>query len=195
MINLNNYPIFVRNLSTLKETSLDDEHPNCPYMTLSTRDAIDFDDVKTDYAKPLGLSTVPKSNDALFSEGNEYIVFVEFKNGVINRQTQFDIRKKIYDSILMFTDITSTKISYLREHLKFFLVYNETANINNKTDDELTLKANVQSSNSFDNIAKTFAKHAKKEYICFGLKMFENYCFKEVHTYTQSEFENYLSTL
>jgi len=33
---------------------------------------------------------------------------------------------------------------------------------------------------------------AKREPISFDLDIFKNYCFKEVYTYTEREFENYL---
>lgn len=197
MINLNNYPIFMNHLSNLKETSLDDHNNNQLYMTQSTRVAIDFDDVKDEYVANLGLSEPPKSNDALFDEGNGNLVFVEFKNGFMDRAKQFSVRKKIYDSALIFTDITGTGISDMRQQMKYILVYNERVNLTNNTDTALQEKqqASVQPSSSFDDIAKTLGQLAKEEYICFGIKIFQNYCFKEVHTYTESEFASYLSTL
>lgn len=50
-----------------------------------------------------------------------------------------------------------------------------------------------QHSNAFDSIAKNISKMAKDEYVCFGIRMFEGYCFKKVHTYTEKEFERYLA--
>lgn len=192
MIDLSSYPIFQNHISNLKETSLD-KHD---YMTQSTRAAINFDEVKDEYVLNLGLSEIPKSNDALFDEGNGNLVFVEFKNGFMDRHKQFAVRKKIYDSALMFTDITSIGISAMRNNMKYILVYNETVNQTNP-DDELQKKqkSTVQSSPSFDSIAKTLGQLANEEYICFGIKIFQNYCFKEVHTYTEKEFDMYLSTL
>jgi hypothetical protein len=32
-------------------------------------------------------------------------IFIEFKNGCVNKKEEFDIRKKIYDSLLLLTDI------------------------------------------------------------------------------------------
>lgn len=55
--------------------------------------------------------------------------------------------------------------------------------------------ASVQPSPSFDSFAKTISGYAKEEYICFELRMFEKYCFKEVHTFTEAEFESYLVSL
>lgn len=196
MIDLSKYPIFQNHISKLKETSLDKHDGKHEYMTQSTREAIDFDDVKDEYVFNLGLSEVPKSNDALFDEGNGNLVFVEFKNGFMDRPKQHAVRKKIYDSALMFTDITSTGISAMRKNVKYILVYNETVNQTNP-DKELKKKqeAVVQSSASFDSFAKTMGQLAKEEYICFGIKIFQNYCFKEVHTYTEKEFDAYLSSI
>ena len=166
-------------------------------MTQFTRSAVNFDAVKKEYSSPLKLSKVPSSNDALFDDGKGSLVFVEFKNGFITREKILEIWKKIYDSTLIFTDITSTGISYTREHMKYILVYNETVNQDNNIDENLKKKRNttVQPSPSFDAFAKNVGKYANEEYVCFGLKMFQNYCFKEVHTYTKSEFDTYLSAL
>ena len=98
--------------------------------------------------------------------------------------------------LFIFTDLTSTTISTLRKYAKYILVYNEMENKDNNSDKELVEKNKyVQSSSSFDDIAKTLSGYAKKEYICFGLRRFLNYCFKEVHTFTEKEFEAYLDNL
>lgn len=197
MIDLNTFQIFADHLSNLKETSIDKRDGTPQYMTLSTREAVNFDGVKEEYVKPLGVSEIPKSNDALFDDGKGFLVFVEFKNGFMDRPKQFAVRKKVYDSALIFTDITSTGISYMRDHMKYILVYNETANQDNDLDEELKKKRKtaVQPSPAFDAFAKNVGKYANEEYVCFGLKIFQNYCFKEVHTYTEAEFNAYLSSL
>lgn len=198
MIDLEQYEIFVHHRSTLKETSLDDRDGSVnAYMTDSMLDVVDFDGVKEEYIRDLQLCETPKSNDALFNDGCGCLVFAEFKNGFINRTEQFSIRKKIYDSVLMFSDITSMGISEMRKMVKYILVYNESANQANILDKELQKKQRAQPppSPALDNFAKTMGKLAKEEYICFGLSIFRNYCFKEVHTYTKTEFEDYLSGL
>ena len=197
MVDLNAFKIFADHLSNLKETSIDKRGGTPQYMTLSTREAVNFDGVKEEYVKPLGVSEIPKSNDALFDDGKGFLVFVEFKNGFMDRPKQFTVRKKVYDSALIFTDITSKGISYMRNHMKYILVYNETANQGNNSDKDLKEKQKtaVQQSPAFDAFAKNVGRYANEEYVCFGLKIFQNYCFKEVHTYTEAEFDAYLSTL
>lgn len=198
MVDLKAFPIFANHLSNLKETSrYKKEDGTSQYMTQSTREAVDFDDVKDEYVESLGLSEPPKSNDALFDDGNGFLVFVEFKSGRMNHREQFAVRKKVYDSTLIFTDITSKRISYMRDHMKYIFVYNETVNQNNDLGEDLKKKREtaVQPSPAFDAFAKNMGKYAKEEYVLFGLKIFQNYCFKEVHTYTEAEFNAYLSTL
>lgn len=53
-------------------------------------------------------------------------------------------------------------------------------------------KAAVQHSQSFDYFAKSVGRLADEEYVCFGIKIFEKYCFSKVHTYTEKEFMEYL---
>ena len=193
MINLDEYEIFRSHKSTLKNTSYD-AHGSPKYMTDSELDVVDFDAVKEEYAKSLRLSEIPKSNDAVFDSGLGAPVFLEFKNGFIDQKTAFDLQKKIYDSVLIFSDITSCTVSELRKIAEYILVYNEDDNIDNK-DSELKIKTQVQSSPAYVGFLKTIARYANDEYIGFGLRRFSKYCFKAVHTFTRNEFAIYLETL
>lgn len=191
---LSDYPMFRDNMTTLKETSADQrDAASCAYMTESDMTAVDFDLVKKKYVEELGLSVVPMSNDALFHHGKEKVVFVEFKNGHIGKKEQFNIRKKIYDSVLIYSDITKSGISSMREEVEYVLVYNE--DINTGDFGQLEKGADfIQDSISFNSFAKNVSALAKERYVGFGVGMFENYCFKRVHTYTEEEFEKYLQT-
>ncbi|MCI8338983.1 MAG: hypothetical protein HFH62_09955 [Lachnospiraceae bacterium] len=190
---LSDYPMFCENMTTLKETSADKrDAASCAYMTESDIPAVDFDLVKKKYVEKLGLSVVPMSNDALFHHGEEKVVFVEFKNGYIGKKEQFNIRKKIYDSVLIYSDITKSGISSMREDVDYVLVYNE--DINSGDSGQLEKGADyIQDSRSFDSFAKNVSALARERYDRFGVRMFENYCFKRVHTYTKAEFETYLT--
>ena len=105
---------------------------------------------------------------------------------------KFAVRKKIYDSIIILTDILNTGISSLKDEMEYILVYNESVN---SSEEEILRKKQylVQHSEAFDNFAKSVSKMANTEYVCFGIKMFENYCFSKVHTYTEAEFESFLA--
>ena len=194
MIRWRDYPIFTESISTLKDTSMDKHDIGNPaYMTGRDDPAVDFDLVKEKYIEDLGLSDVPKSNDALLDMGKGKLAFIEFKNGYIDSKKQLDIRKKIYDSTLIFTDIVSAGISQMRQCVEYVLVYNENANGQNPATAEK--KRAVQNSASFDDFARRMGGLAGEEYVCFGLKMFEKYCFAKVHTYTEREFQAYMKAL
>lgn len=188
MIKIEDYEILSKNISTLKETSKDYHDEEEYYMTESLLPAVDFDKVKDAYISALSITDKPKSNDALFinSEGKE--IFIEFKNGYIGNK-KFELRKKVYDSVLIYTDIIHKGISYTRQYVDYILVYNEEKN---KTDKE-KLKTNIQNSKSRDRIAKGLSKLGGTNYIKFGLEIFKYYCFKGVYTYTKDEFDEFLN--
>lgn len=132
MITLSDYEMFKECYSTLQETSLDRTADGAEFfMTDCTMQVVNFDQVKEKYIAPLKLSETPASNDALFEDGKGNIIFVEFKNGYIDKKTQFRLRKKIYDSMLIFTDIVSAGIHDMREVAEYILVYNEIVNADN----------------------------------------------------------------
>lgn len=192
MIRFEDYPILKSHLSTLKETSVDfHDQTNIQYMTASEMDAVNFDEVKEEYIRDLSLVEAPKSNDALFILKNGTLVFVEFKNGYMDKVKEYGVRKKIYDSIIILTDILGCGVASLRQNMEYILVYNESANEDQHEVIEKK-KFMVQSSRAYDNLAKNIFQMARREYVCFGVNIFKNYCFKDVHTYTEKEFEEYL---
>ena len=165
-------------MSSIKDTSLD----NGQYMTNSEIEVINFDKVKDLYVKDLGLKHVPCSIDAFCCHAN---TFIEFKNGNIKDKSEcFKIRKKIVDSLLIFTDILNIGISYTRSDIDFILVYNKAKNNVNNTECD-----GIQESESLDSIVKKISELGKEDIIKFGLGDFKKYCFKNVYTYTQEEFE------
>ncbi|WP_294563820.1 hypothetical protein [uncultured Succinatimonas sp.] len=198
MIN-RNLDIFKSNLTSLKNAS-HDKNKN-EYMTHSCIEVINFDKVKEQYIKNLYLKEPPSSNDCLvFNNKNKKWLFIEFKNGQINKIVQAELKKKIYDSLLILFDILqkdNANISASRIYIDYILVYNDKANINSKDpiliQKRLSDPANVEYSNSFINLAKSIAKTTKSEHlICFKLSSFKNFCFNDVYTFNQKEFEEYI---
>lgn len=104
----------------------------------------------------------------------------------MDSQKKFDVRKKVFDSLLILTDIIQKGISYTRIHMDYILVYNEDKNKDVVTEP----KTRVQSSGARDQIAKGFMNLGHANYIKYGLEIFKNYCFLNVYTYTEEEFEN-----
>ncbi|OUQ54216.1 hypothetical protein B5E58_13135 [Tyzzerella sp. An114] len=184
---IKNIKVFKNNISTLKETSFDKD--NNTYMTEYDIPVIDFDGVKDDYIENLKLTEIPKSNDALLKLAEDKFVFIEFKNGSVK---PFNVRRKIYDSTLIFTDILNIGISYMRKNVEYILVYNESKNKDSIQEDK---RKNITTPTSFNTIAKTITSYSGDNYVAFGLKDFENYCFKKVYTLTEKEFEEYLKSI
>ena len=108
------YPIFINHRSSLKETSKDTpDSKHIFYMTEDMTEVIDFDEVKKEYICSLGLSDVPASSDALLEGKGTNPIFIEFKNGQINKIVQAELKKKIYDSLLILFDILQKDNKYL----------------------------------------------------------------------------------
>ena len=188
-IQYDNLEIFKNNMSSFMETSKDTDSETIKYMTQSDIEVINFDQVKDDYIKDMKLSNTPCSSDALYISKNGELYFVEFKNGLMKKDKVYNVYNKIYDSLLIFNDITGKNISFCREHVNFILVYNESKNPY-KTD-EVSMEDSPKA-----RIGKYFISKANKRYIRFDLERFKKIYFRDVFTYTETEFENlFLSKL
>ena len=130
MINLNSKNILTDNLVTLKETSYDKN--NSQYMTNSTFQVVDFDKVKDSYSfRGTGLSSRNmRSNDALVildKISNPHFIFIEFKNGNLDRYCEElkheKIRSKINESLWILNDILAETISFDKQNINYILVY------------------------------------------------------------------------
>lgn len=186
---------------TLEEASLDDD--NGIAMTNSQFLVCQFDKVKEWYVSekvPLANPN-PKSNDALYF-GEDECFFIEFKNGKISNEVNFEINKKIYDSLLILFDLQYkdkqgrfvNSISYTRQTMTYILVYNEKNYLNfgptRQTKTGIERQKESLLSCHRNELYKGISKLAKEEFILFGLDQFKNYFFKNVYTYTEKEFED-----
>jgi len=181
---INSIPILTNALSTLKETSKSNHSGTVEYMTTSTLPAIDFDNVKNNYIKPLSVPETPKSSDALYIKGEDEMYLIEFKSGEMDTKKIYDVRLKIFDSLLILTDILGIGISHTRQNLNYILVYNLSKNPPKEESD------NAQISLSRTSIKKHFLKKGKNRLIEWSLGRFEKLYFKDVYTVTKDEFEN-----
>ncbi len=178
--------IFKTNLYSLEKLSKDNDVP----MVLSGVKALDYDNIKKIYLKHKKINSL-RSNDALYDKSNKYefiekgdYFFVEFKNGVLIPGTNknecddeknkkiFEIKEKIYDSVVILLEIIEKDFKFLRENFLYILVYNEEKN------------------SSKSNIKLHVSKKAEENIIKFGLGKFKGYFFKNVYTCTVKEFEN-----
>lgn len=185
--------------STLTKVSYDDS--NKVSMVQSGIQVCSFDEVKKWYVKekiPYAKPN-PKSNDALYFDEEGY--FIEFKNGKITSSVNYELNKKIYDSLFILFDLQYTdkngkkvdSISYSRENMNYILVYNEELynenDMTRQTQEGINRQREVSLSLSRTKLYNFVRQRAKEEFILFGLDQFRNYLFKNVYTYTQQEFE------
>lgn len=195
------FPINQYLSKSLKELSVDNHDlTDEEYMTESQTEAIDFDDVKKKYMKELSksvnLSKTLLSNDALFISHEGECFFIEFKNGTIDNKENFDIIRKIFDSLLMLFDICTNEgcrcnsLTFTRESMTYILVYNSDKCFK-KTSLELVEEKNTVEieQESFDKLALDLLGEAGESLIRFGLSQFKGYCFKNVFTYDKVQFE------
>lgn len=187
--------------SSLEEASYDKD--NRTYMVHNSQMQVcSFDKVKEWYVSekvPLANPN-PKSNDALYF-GEDECFFIEFKNGKISNEVNFEINKKIYDSLFILFDLKYTdkkgslvdSISYTRCFMTYILVYNEENYLRfgatRQTMEGERRQQEVSESHHRNKLYKTMRRLAKEEFILFGLDQFKNYLFKNVYTYTEKEFE------
>lgn len=179
MNDLSAFSSFENAITTLQKASKDTG--NGIYMTDSQYEVLDFDKIKKLYANNHAISKHPSSADALSQDQNGSFVFVEFKNGTIKPKDIENINKKIYDSTAIFMDITNTTISFTRKNMDYILVYNESKN---------PIKKNKQ---SITDITSHISGKAKEYYPRFRLASFKDYFFRNIYTYTEKEFTDYLS--
>ena len=173
---LTEYAEFRACRKTMMETSYDDA--NDEYLSKDKRTVVDFDDVKTQYTADLGVSNeFAKSVDALFRTNDGYIRLVEFKNGDF---VSSEIVKKVYDSLLIYLDITGQTITDLRENGFFTLVISE--------DKYGSLSAQ-------DKRAMALANSGKQDFTMYGLGKMRGYLVKRVSCMSAERFSRYMDRI
>ena len=94
---LSKYSFLDRHEDTLKNLSYDSS--NDAYMTESCKLAHNFDLIVTDYYTAIGRGgSIPKSNDVIWWNSNGFM-FIEFKNGNLNKSKINKIINKNQKSI------------------------------------------------------------------------------------------------
>lgn len=166
---------------TLKNLSLDSSSGTRQFMTNSQIEAIDFDFVKRNYINSLNCSEDKAcSVDGIIDNENNKL-FIEFKNGKIEAKQKRGIKNKAKDSLLMYGDIKDKTLEYFRDNYTFILVYNG--------------KKNRTHSQSMNNIHSNLYSRSNEQEIRFGLDSLDKVFFKNVCTYNESEFEEFLKTI
>jgi hypothetical protein len=161
---------------TLEKTSEDSDEKSNPqgrgvFMTSSQKIVVNFDNFKKSIAAKYALDNSPGSCDALYMQSENEWFLIEFKNGRIDEKKIFQVRGKIFQSLLLLTEKLDKTIRFTRGNLSFILVYNE------KT-------ARVDLGNSLFRLA------SNSEFFPFGLSGLQKLYFKEVHVWNKEEFDS-----
>ena len=162
-----------KHVCKLKKASKDDS--NSEAMCESFLKVIHFDKISKEYSVKRGLRNLPKSNDALYIDIYGKWYFIEFKNGLVEKD---DIYRKLYDSLIMLMELgVIPDFDFIRKNIRYILVYNGKK------------YRKIQESQGRDQNYSYFMSLAEQEERLFGIDKFEEYLFEEVHTYTKSLFE------
>jgi len=175
------YNDMLKNFSdTLKNTSIDTSDEDKPeYMTECKKLVVNVDKFKNYFIKNMSLTEVPKSCDALYMASQNQLFIIEFKNGIINAKKNYEINRKIFESLLMLSEKFSETINFMRKNMYFILVYNENVKHEKEPFENTGVKI---VSGYIDKLSHT-------RLIRFGLHRFKKLYFKDVYTYSKSEFE------
>ena len=185
---------FASAISTLQKTSLnkptsDDKF----YMTESLMPVVNFDHVVDAYAKKYHVHPFPASNDALL-QVDDMFFFVEFKDGKMSNGLIHELKRKNFESLLIFLDLMHETLSFARQHVKYVLVYNgeKSKDYIAKCEQNAATKlekSEYVSSPSYLKIMGCVGHKAKTNPDIFGLrKQFEGIYFKEMYFYSKEDF-------
>lgn len=193
MLQLGRYKIFTDHIDTLHNLSADNGiPPRVEYVTGSQVRAVGFDRVKDEYTRQLHITNESsESVDALLNIRG-VPTFIEFRNGFIKDKKK--IKNKARDSLLILCGIANKNINYTRRYMDFILVYNAAKNPMSTTE-HCTVSGEsrmVTNDNSLDYICRYITKLSKGSFVRFGLERLRVMYFKDVYTFTNNEFEDFL---
>jgi hypothetical protein len=158
---------------TLEKVSEDvNKPPEARFMTSCKKMVVNIDKFKNDFVKNMGLSQVPLSCDALCMVSSNEIFLIEFKNGEINNLKNYQVKVKIFETLLILTEKLDKTIQFTRENVTFILVYNKDVA------HKIFIHRNVFS-------------HTSNFKVDMGLGRFEKIYFKAVNVYSKAKFETY----
>ena len=172
---------FLACLASAKVVSYDSDNDVC--MTGSMTTVVNFDQLVRGYSDSRKISCVC-SADAFYCDSNGACYLIEFKNGKLDKGKMFEIKQKIYDSLLVLSDLTDTTLKDYRNELEFILVYNKE-----KNPDLFNVFPAPSNSPSLRTMTNGMAQKAKKPFKEESLGSFERYCFKKVSEMSADEFE------
>ena len=188
MTRIDEYSILKKAICSLRETSIDNHDGNADYMSESILPVVNFDTVKDRYISGLSVPEAPASNDALYVDDQGEMFFIEFKAGSIEGKKVYDLRLKLFDSLLILTDIIGEGVSFTREYLNYILVYDETKNPVREGE---TI---YQATPSRELLSSHYIRKGGNEFIRFKLLRFQRLYVKRMFTVNKDDFEERLAS-
>jgi hypothetical protein len=170
---------------TLAQTSKDSDEEINPqgrgvFMTSNKKKVVNFDRFKDSVVAKYAINNGPNSCDALYMQSENEWFLIEFKNGKMSGKKVSQVRRKIFQSLLLLTEKLDRTICFTRENLNFILVYNEDM-LGENTPDEDTQRVALGNS--------LYKPTDGSEFRPFGLDGLQKLYFKEVYAWTKKEFD------
>ena len=134
------------------------------------------------------INTQKLESATLFIRSDDEWYLIEFKNGSVDNGKNYEVKVKIYESLLILLDIINQSINFSRQYIHYILVYNETRDHTSNQFNKDEFDA-IQYSEGLSSIQKYFSGLAKETFIQFGLSHFKKLYFRSVNTYTKRQFE------
>ena len=182
MIKLSDYAPFNDHIESLQDLSYDTAEKE--YLTTATHCAIAFDKAKSSYIRQYADPKSELSSVDALLQTNDAVVLVEFKNGDLSDgKRKKEVRLKVCDSLLMLSGIFNISLSEIRTQTDFILVYNEEKNP----------RSDPEKNRSRNAIHGHWMEKANTDEVRFSMNMLRSIYFREVHTFTTEQFEDYLS--
>jgi hypothetical protein len=176
------YNELLRNFSDTLEIISMDTNKSEPdkYMTSCKKIVVNIDKFKDNFIKNINIIKAPKSCDALYMTSKNEIFMIEFKSGIIKTKKRNEIYIKILETLLLLSEKFSKTTDFMRDNMYFILVYNEN----------VTPEPNQYEKTGVRRVSGPVFKLAHNHEIRFGLHRFKKLYFKDVFTYSKSEFES-----
>jgi hypothetical protein len=168
---------------TLEHTSEDSDEIVNPvgrgdFMTSCQKLVVNFDKFKNSITTRFTLNRGPNSCDALYMHMEDEWFLIEFKNGKIDEEKMYQVRGKIFQSLLLLTEQLNNTIDFTRNNVSLILVYNES----------IEHTARIIIGNALNKLA------GNTNFFPFGLDGLQKLFFKGVFAWNKIEFEkNFVS--
>ncbi|USS86945.1 hypothetical protein M3M38_02445 [Fructilactobacillus cliffordii] len=130
-------------IDRITDASFDDSQ--CQSLVISDVKVLNFDKIKENFENK--KFKYFKSADTMFWLDSNFddIIFVEFKNGQYKHVKNKDLRMKIYDSMIILSNIFELTICQIFNKVRYVIVYNDEFPSINKIHEEIADLANTES--------------------------------------------------